>query len=299
MYLVWSSGRCVVCLREDTPPSDEHLIPASLGGRLVVRGLLCKPCNDDLGHRVEADARADPAVRLAVENLRNKLPASLAADLDKRLGFVADSNAGTVAVTLGGEGPRLRPERDESGAFTKLDTRDARRLLEAESMRSGASPTDVAEALAAFDAAPEGQYVEFPGRIGAMKHEIRNVQPALDADLMSEILPLKAAYEFLALGVEGEIFAPALDPVREAIRGSEGVNDDFSIENLRGSYAPVHQLRLWTGEDDHVIVDVVLFGWIVYRVHLHRVALRPTKFGYEIDLAASRDYFVVPGEPGV
>lgn len=260
-------------------------------------GLLCTTCNNDLGYRVEADVKSDPGIRLAVEALRTELPRSLIAQLTRGQDFRARSDTGDVVVrvTRGDPALHLRVERDQTSTPTKLDTPVARRFLEAQALRAGALAPEIAEALRAFDAAPDGAAVQFPGGFTAIKRSIRELEPTLNGELMSELLPLKVAYEFLAIGVQGSIFARQLDPVREAIRGAPNPHRGFAIELLRtSSYAPTHALLLRTGEDDHVIVDVVLFGWHVYRVHFLDVALQPVRFGYEVDLTSSTDRWVMP-----
>ncbi|WP_227108231.1 HNH endonuclease [Chromobacterium rhizoryzae] len=48
---------CALCTVPITPDidSDEHVIPASIGGRWVVRGFICKSCNDEGGLTSEAE----------------------------------------------------------------------------------------------------------------------------------------------------------------------------------------------------------------------------------------------------
>jgi hypothetical protein len=189
--------------------------------------------------------------------------------------------------------PRLRAEHDEAGRPMKLDTQVARKLLEAQAMKAGASRQEVEEALRAFDDDGEGGAVEFPGGFGAVKRTLRDVEPVLTGELMSELLPLKIAYEFIALWVQDKIFVAQLDPIRQALRQTPGQDEGFAIELLRGpSYEPAHWIVLHTGDDDHIIVDVVLFAWHVYRVHFPDVALQQVRFGYRVDLVASTDSWV-------
>src|SRR5262245_21565931 len=72
MKTPWPGLHCIICLRE-APLSEEHVIPKSIGGDLTCN-LICKPCNDGLGSTFEARAKTDPAVRLAVANLRSAIP---------------------------------------------------------------------------------------------------------------------------------------------------------------------------------------------------------------------------------
>ena len=68
----WSPAQCIICL-DNGPLCEEHLIPHSIGGILTCP-LLCQSCNSNLGHRVDATAKHDPSILLAVRELRNELP---------------------------------------------------------------------------------------------------------------------------------------------------------------------------------------------------------------------------------
>lgn len=48
---------CVICLTELVPSNDslEHIIPASVGGKLKKRGVLCKSCNNTAGEDWDSD----------------------------------------------------------------------------------------------------------------------------------------------------------------------------------------------------------------------------------------------------
>lgn len=72
MKVPWFGDRCIICLGNDAL-SEEHVIPAALGGDLKC-DFLCKPCNDLFGSSFEAKARTDPAIRIAVANLRSEIP---------------------------------------------------------------------------------------------------------------------------------------------------------------------------------------------------------------------------------
>lgn len=46
--------KCIYCKEEIRHPSWEEIIPYSLGGRCRNRQIVCKACNDTLGHEVDA-----------------------------------------------------------------------------------------------------------------------------------------------------------------------------------------------------------------------------------------------------
>ena len=72
MKVPWPGDRCIICLANDAL-TEEHVIPEALGGDLTCY-FLCKPCNDVFGSSFEAKAKTDPAIRIAVRNLRSEIP---------------------------------------------------------------------------------------------------------------------------------------------------------------------------------------------------------------------------------
>jgi hypothetical protein len=72
MKVPWLDDKCIICLGHDAL-SEEHVIPAALGGDLKC-DFLCKPWNDRFGASFEARAKTDPAIRTAVAALRSEIP---------------------------------------------------------------------------------------------------------------------------------------------------------------------------------------------------------------------------------
>jgi hypothetical protein len=76
-------GRCLYCLAEGIPLTEEHLIPRALGGRLTLRDAVCEPCRRITGRfeQVTLDREfAVPRTLLALKRRRargtgpNRLP---------------------------------------------------------------------------------------------------------------------------------------------------------------------------------------------------------------------------------
>lgn len=72
MRVAFDFDRCIVCLNKPAN-SWEHLIPKFLGGRLQLR-VLCRDCNNSFGTKLVSALRSDPAIRTAIENLREEVP---------------------------------------------------------------------------------------------------------------------------------------------------------------------------------------------------------------------------------
>jgi hypothetical protein len=72
MEIPWVADRCILCI-EKRLLTEEHIIPNQLGGILWSR-ILCKDCNDYLGHSVEAKIKMDPTIRFAMNPSRMTPP---------------------------------------------------------------------------------------------------------------------------------------------------------------------------------------------------------------------------------
>ena len=70
---------CLICLMELTPSNDseEHVIPASVGGRHKERSVLCRSCNNGAGDEWDAELarQSMDEARVMVKQLARKHPA--------------------------------------------------------------------------------------------------------------------------------------------------------------------------------------------------------------------------------
>ncbi|SDX47680.1 HNH endonuclease [Thiocapsa roseopersicina] len=58
------SDTCILCLESSKPLTEEHIFPEAAGGS-ISKYLLCKTCNDKLGHRVDAPYVDQKHIQLA------------------------------------------------------------------------------------------------------------------------------------------------------------------------------------------------------------------------------------------
>lgn len=57
-------GPCILCLESTEPLTEEHIFPEAAGGN-ISKYVLCKPCNDKLGHWVDAPYVDQKHIQLA------------------------------------------------------------------------------------------------------------------------------------------------------------------------------------------------------------------------------------------
>jgi hypothetical protein len=283
MRVPWSEDRCILCLGAG-PLTDEHIIPEVIGGRLVAC-FLCKRCNSELGRREDA-FRRDPSIRIAVQNLKRELPA-LAASLENAQAYFAQSGSGLVQGTIKDGVFKVRGLRAPDGSPSILPTDEARKAI-AGLLRKYHPGADIDEALTRFDAASDDTVVHLGGELHAIKWSHDEPRQALGARLVEDALVLKISYEFLACHVGATIYEPLLAPLREAIIRGTPAGEDYLVEGLHAKkYAPMHGLVL-EASGPPTVVQLRLFGWLAFRVHLARVAYRGPRYVYTLNLTTGR-----------
>ncbi len=293
MKVPWPTERCVLCLVEPVEEDEQtwlteaHVLPASVGGRLSSR-FLCRPCNGRLGTQVEAPLVSDPGVRACVEALADRLPDRLLADLRERQRWFVDTDMGAIeAVGATGE---LKPI--ESATFRREQNACAEMI--AEWRRLGMSEAEIAEHLAAMDAAEPGATLVLPGFTVRPRVDLDSLEFALpyDEDLVTEALPLGIAFLYLCLILDKTAYADELEPVRRALASSDvSLSPDWSVDHRidRRGCAPEHRLAI--KEAAPVVVHVQLFQERVWWVKFARVGLRtkpPVDYG--IDVASGKEF---------
>lgn len=276
--MTWRFNRCILCLDDTRSLTSEHLIPQCIGGRLEIP-FLCPTCNADLGTRLDAVVPTDPRIVLAAQNLQNRIPAVAALILDRQL------------YSGHGEGPSVRG-RVRNHAFQALDQRmadgsivqptsRARRSVETILLRQGYERGVIDEALARFNAAGENTRVPLTESLEIVSWRTDRVELSLGGSLMGDILPLKIAYEFLALHVYSEIYRrdSPLEEIRGSLRESLQQSDAWNVEHLHASYDPFHGIAIEQARP-YVIVQIRLFGWLAFKVKFPRLAFEGLQGAY-------------------
>lgn len=287
LQVPWPGNLCILCLLE-RELTIEHLIPEALGGRLTAR-FLCKACNSTLGAKVEASARTDPSIRLAVSNLSTKIP-ELAQKLAENQSFLGESKAGHVRGYVSGGKFRVHSTQEKDGSLIQ-PTDKARQTIESILRKSGYNATPLEEALLAFDHAPEDERVQVAPGLEVVKWKLQKVQYDLSRPLMGTVIPLKIAFEFLACHLDTAIYndLPQLAEIRQALHSGEDACDAFHVERLNAEeYQPFHGL-CFEGNDPYAKVQIRLFGWLGFRVHFHRLAVGGPRVVYTYNLESSQE----------
>lgn len=269
----------MLCLAS-TQLTREHIIPSCLGGRLTC-DFLCTSCNSDVGAYVESKVKHDPSIRLAVGHLQSEIP-QLAAQLMERQEFISHGpgHKGRGTVKNGEFRTRARTEAD--GSLIQ-PTDEGRKSIAQLLRKSGIGEAPIAEALRRFGEAPDNEKVDMGSNLEAVKWSVERIEPDLSrSTVLSPLVPLKIAYEFLACHLGSAIYDEArqMADLRVVLRDRIEDHPCYSVEWLNAAaYEPFHGI-VFEGNAPYAKVLIRLFGWLAFRVHFKNLAVNGDRFIY-------------------
>ncbi|HZS64605.1 MAG TPA: HNH endonuclease [Xanthobacteraceae bacterium] len=288
MKIPWPGNQCIICLEGGTL-SAEHVIPEALGGVLECK-FLCKTCNNRFGLGFEAKAKTDPAIRLAVANLKSEIP-NIYSLVEDGQEYVAHSGPARVKAAFRKGEIRPKTCRLNDGSLM-VPIKDAPGHIERMLTRDGHDTDFVRQALTAFGSASEGKEIEVSRNVSAINWPTHKVELDLSSSVpLSELLLVKIAYEFLAL-MSGSALCNdtlQLNEIRHVLRCNKRESDAFQIERLFApQYAPFHGL-CFEENDPYVKIQIRLFGKLAYRVHFRRLGFNGPKIVYTHNLKSREE----------
>lgn len=243
-----------------------------------------------MGHLFEGPAKADPSIRLLVSKLATKVP-KLAEKLSESQAYVSVGPGGKATGYLKDGEFFTRSRRLDDGSLiqhTPEAAKSIRRMLECATF----DEASISESLQRLEHAPENTRVTIAGGLEVVKWSIERIEPALDGPLLSPIVPLKSAYEFLTLHLNSAVYeeVPALAAARSALSGSAADPTHLLIERLHAPTArPLHGIA-FEGNSPYAKVQVRLFGQLAFRVHFKTLSVGGPRFVYTHDLEANTEH---------
>ena len=259
----------------------EHLIPGALGGSLSCR-FLCRACNSWLGRKVEAFARSDPSVLIAVHKLHGQIP--------EQLHRLVEHHP-HIAI---GEGPRTSGHLRDGVFHTKPDELDdgslvlpideGRNAIAKMLKRSDYGPETIRRALETFDVMPENEKTTIVPGLEAVNWRVEKADLDLsESKLIDPLLPAKIAFEFLALCAGTAIYVDnwPLRQLREILKTATRWDDTIlQVERLKaGDSTPFHGICNEEHSDCSQF-QIRLFGSLAYRVRFPRLRLEGPRYAY-------------------
>lgn len=278
MRMPWRLDGCILCLDGTRPLTSEHLIPECIGGHLEIP-FLCGTCNADLGTRLDAVVPTDPRIVLAARNLQNRIPIVVAPILERQL-YSGHGEGPSVRGRVRNDAFQALEQRMADGSIVQPTSR-ARRSVETILLRQGHERGVIEEALTQFDAAGENTRVPLTESLEIVNWRTDRIELLLGGSLIGDLLPLKIAYEFLALHLYSEIYRrdSPLEEIRLSLRGSLQQSDAWYVEHRHASYEPFHGIAMEQARP-HAIVQIRLFGWLAFKVEFPRLAFEGLQGAY-------------------
>jgi hypothetical protein len=280
MKVEFEFKKCIYCLNKP-PDSWEHIISQSIGGRLKAR-LLCSECNHLLGYTLVDKIKNDPSIRLAVRNLKYQIPRLFDAIEKGQIYDAKGSDDSHVKLRYKNAKLEVLAHRKEDGSLV-LDTQKGLRNISQMLRKEGLSEDEISRKIHSFEQLEENKIIQLSTSVRVVKWSIDSVFPNLQGPLLNEKVIALIAYEFLALLVGNSIYSEKLEFIREFIRGGDKP-DKIVIEQLTSRhYDPYHKIYPERSETE-IVVNIILFRWLVYKVHLRGLALAGLNSVYLEDL---------------
>lgn len=229
---------------------------------------------------------------MAIERLRAHIP-DLARELMENQDFVAVGAGPKSRGYVRGEEFRVKSQQLEDGSLIQ-PTDIARNSIETILKKQGMEDFQILESLQTFDEAPENHPVALAPGLEIVNWATNSIRLDFsNSRLMSSLVPLKIAFEFLACHLGTAVYdeAPQINDFRRVLR--EEYEDDpcFKVDRLNAAdYKPFHGI-CFEGNDPHARVLIRLFGWLAFRVHFLRLSVSGPRFIYTHMLDSGEEYF--------
>jgi hypothetical protein len=294
MRIPYTSDICIVCLNKSKTSnglglSEEHVIPAALGGILTCK-FICKPCNDGFGNGFESRAKTDPSIRLAIYNLKQKLPA-LYNSIEQGQPHVINTTVGAIPAMYDKGTLRGRVKKLNDGTLMVPEELTHKKLNEL-LIKRGLSEGKIKNALERFNHAAEEEDVELvPGMFVNKRGPINAAPDFSQGELLDPLVCLKITYEFAALLFGSPVFTDhyKLNEIRRSLHEQNSSSKNFCAEPLiADKYDTFHGLA-FEGNDPDAKFQIRLFGRLAYRVRLKGLAFNHKPMAYTHDLVTGAE----------
>jgi len=272
--------RCIYCLRNKAD-SWEHIIPGSIGGRLQVR-ILCSDCNHTFGTGLISKVKSSPTIRLAIRNLKNELLGLYRAIETGQIYDAKGKNEDHIRLRFKNSKFETIAHKKNNGSLV-VDTKKGLKNISQMLRKEGLSENKIEDKLQSFQRLEDNKVIQLSETIKVVKWSIDSIFPALQGKLLDEKVIVLIAYEFLSLLIGNLIYDRKLGFIRNFIKKGT-MSDKLVIEHLTSRhYDPYHKIYPELLETE-IIINIILFRWIVYKVHIKGFKLSTVDFVYLEDL---------------
>lgn len=278
--------KCILCL-EQPADSWEHIIPESIGGRLQIKAL-CSRCNNTPGSGLISNVRMSSDIRLCIQNLKREIP-DLYESMKKGLPYLAKGNDNKLVKLIRKNGEFVVLSQQEEDGSIIYDSKKARKHIAKMLKKQGLPGHEIAEKIDSLKKRESGGTVRLSNNLRAANRETGPIELCFvdlrekRVLLLDERVIVLIAYEFLSLLAGKSIYDRCFDCVRAFIKGGDK-SESLVIEHLRFlSCGPYHEIYPQLSNTE-VVVTIILFGEMVYRVHVKNIKLPSPDFVYAENL---------------
>lgn len=260
-------NKCILC-KKNLANSWEHIIPKSIGGRLQVK-ILCSHCNNTIGSELISKVIEDPSIRFAIKELRNETPELFETMENGQIYNAMDANKEIIKMKY--KNGRLEivahKKEDDSiiiGTEKAIKNKNIEKILE----KDGLSKNEIKDKIQFFEKLKDNKIVRLSKNTKIVKWPIepKSIFPNLQGSFVDEKVIALIAYEFLSLLIGNLIYKDRFDFIREFIMEGKK-SEKFVIERLTSRhYSPYHKIYFELPETE-IVINIILFRWLVYKVH--------------------------------
>jgi hypothetical protein len=225
--------------------------------------------------------------------LASALP-KLGTDLVEGQSFYAHSEAGIAKGTIMGGEFSVAAKTNADGTLVQ-STAAAKRSIDTLLHRQGHDALFRAEARRKIDEAADNERVQVSDDVSVVKWQINHLTLALDRPPMNPVVPIKIAYEFLALHLGTAVYEdiPPLVEARRVLGGGLPDARQILVERLEAPQAqPIHGIA-FEGNSPYSKVQIRFFGKLAFRVHFKQLAIGGPRAQYTHTLGDGREYVAI------
>lgn len=276
---------CIIC-KKRKPDTYEHLIPDSIGGVISMR-ILCKKCNDELGHTLVANVKKDPRIRIAISNLKIELPDLYKKIEDGQAYETTDKKGNLIKMTF--KNGKHRTISQKIGEYLIVDDSEIDKKLK-EMLSKKKQPTKkIQEKIDSFKNVKRGEEFEFIEGSIVKKREIGEIRHSFTGEIITNRFLVLVAYEFISFFLGKLIYDERLDYIRDYISlGKE--SNLISIESYStNKYAPINRIYCEDFEKN-ITVNILLFGNMLFKVNILNFPFRFSDIVILEDLVEKRAF---------
>ena len=284
----WTTLRCIICGSTDEI-TKEHLIPEHLGGKITAI-FLCRNCNSTLGHHVECDILQDPIIRQILDNhIANEKP-ELAEKMRSRLEYIGLGEHGSVSGYIKEGTFTVNEQTLEDGSLISPPKKSIKHL-QTIADRDGRGRLIISEND--LNKLPQGKIVEVANGLWIRNCKVDTIQPKLRGIVINPVVPMKIAFEFLALHCGDAIYenSPQLNSIRNQITNRTILaGEDIHVERLVAQNDRLFHGLAFEGNHPGAQVQIRIFGSLGFRVSFRNLSIQGPRIAYTHDLTSGKEY---------